>query len=133
MKDDIKKVVRQCKECQIKQPSQAQQPIMQRNQATFPWQVVGSDLFQIDGDGRQNYYLVVVDQYSGFPLIAKFNKAPDTAAVINHLEHWFYIFGVPQQLISDQGHMHQLHFHNTQSNVDSNGSCQALITHNRMA
>ena len=103
MKDDIKKVVRQCKECQIKQPSQAQQPIMQRNQATFPWQVVGSDLFQIDGDGRQNYYLVVVDQYSGFPLIAKFNKAPDTAAVINHLEHWFYIFGVPQQLISDQG------------------------------
>ena len=38
--------------------------------------MIGSGLFQIDNDGGQNYYLVVVDQYSGLPLVARFNKAP---------------------------------------------------------
>ena len=97
MSKGIEKYVTKCEVCVKKLPSQAKQPIVQRNKATYPWQVVGSDLFQLNS----RHYIEVVDQYSGFPLVAEFLKAPSTTFVINQFEHWFFIFGVHQELISD--------------------------------
>ena len=99
MSKEIEKYVKKCKVCLKKLPSQVQQPIVQRNKATYPWQVVGSDLFELNS----RHYIVVVDQFSGFPLVAEFPKAPSALSVINQLEHWFCIFGVPQEMISDNG------------------------------
>ena len=99
MSKEIEKYVKKCKVCLKKMPSQVQQPIVQRNKATYPWQVVGSDLFELNS----RHYIVMVDQYSGLPLVAEFSKAPSTLSVINQLEHWFCIFGVPQEMISDNG------------------------------
>ena len=62
-------------------------------------QVVGTDLFQLRG----KHYIVVVDQYSGFPMAGQFSTPPSTTTVLNHLEHWFNLFGVPEEIVSDNG------------------------------
>ena len=99
MNDDIKRTVRKCPECQKRLPSQPKQPIRQMNKATFPMQVIGTDLFMISGRD----FIVAVDQYSGFPFVGQFFSPPTTNSVINHLEVWFNLFGVPQEIVSDNG------------------------------
>ena len=95
---DIEKRVKRCTECRRLLPSQPHQPIVQRNKATYPMEVLGSDLYELYG----KHYLVVVDQYSGFPLVAKLFQL-STAATIAHLENWFNMFGECRVLISDNG------------------------------
>ena len=62
-------------------------------------QVIGTDLFQLS----RRDFIVAVDQYSGFPFVGQFFSPPTTNSVINHLEIWFNLFGVPQELVSDNG------------------------------
>ena len=97
--DDIKAVVQRCDKCQKSRPAQPKQPIMQMNKATYAMQVVGTDLFQLGG----KHYIVVVDQYSGFPMAGQFSTPPSSTTVLNHLEHWFNLFGVPEAIVSDNG------------------------------
>ena len=99
MDDDIQAVVRKCDKCQKSRPSQPGQPIMQMNKATFPMQVVGTDLYQEMG----KHFIVIVDQFSGFPMVGQFLTHPSTNSVLNHLEDWFNLFGVPEELVSDNG------------------------------
>ena len=99
MKEDIKRVVRKCQECQRKLLAQAKQPIVQQNKATYLMQVLGSDLFYLNW----REYIIAVDQYSWFPLIGQFTQPPTTLSEVNHLELWFNLFGVPEQIICDNG------------------------------
>ena len=99
MDDDIQAVVRKCDEWQKSRPSQPRQPIMQMNKATFPMQVVGTDMFQEMG----KHFIVMVDQFSGFSMVGQFLTPPSTNSVLNHLEDWFNLFGVPEELVSDNG------------------------------
>jgi hypothetical protein len=66
---------------------------------------VGTDLFQIG----HNYYLVLVDRYSGFPFVEKLTKL-STAAVIKVLTNWFNTFGWPERLRSDNGPQYRSEF-----------------------
>ena len=66
--------------------------------AQFPMSDVSSDLFSIG----QNYYLVLVDRYSGYPFCAKL-KNITAASVIKQLYTWFTDYGWPVTMKSDQG------------------------------
>ena len=47
-------------------------------------------------------YLVLVDRFTGWPLVKRLTKL-DTGAIINVLEEWFFEYGKPVRLRSDNG------------------------------
>ena len=73
--------------------------------STGPMTDVGSDLFQIG----HNYYLVMVDRYSGCPFVEKLSKL-STSAIIKVLSSWFNTFGWPERIHSDNGPQYRTEF-----------------------
>ena len=63
-----------------------------------PWEKVVLDLFTWDGAE----YLVMVDYHSSFPEIAKLGSTT-SAAVVNHIKSVFARYGVPREVVSDNG------------------------------
>ena len=98
MNDEVKKFVNKCIPCREARKSQPQQPIIQCNQAKAPMQVVAMDLMANEG---QNY-LVMVDQFSGFPMVAKL-QSTNTKAITDKISEWFCLCGFPEQAFSDSG------------------------------
>ena len=65
----------------------------------LPWQKVGTDLFAWNG----HTYLLVVDYYSRFKEIVKLSNTSSTL-VINHLQSIFAQHGIPNTVVSENGH-----------------------------
>ena len=64
----------------------------------YPWQVVGTDFFELD----KKYYLVVVDYFSCYPEVVKmsFNTSACSVAVLKNIFAWH---GIPKIVRSDNG------------------------------
>ena len=72
--------------------------------AFSPLEVVAIDYFKIDkGKGGFEDFLVITDVYSKFTqaVPCKNLKATTVAKVLQ--EHWFFKFGIPNRIHSDQG------------------------------
>ena len=65
---------------------------------SYPWQMIGSDLFVLKGDT----YLLAVDYYSRFPEVIKLSSTVSTS-VIAALKTLFARYGIPEILRSDNG------------------------------
>lgn len=65
---------------------------------SYPWQMIGSDLFVLKGDT----YLLVVDYYSRFPEVIKLSSTVSTS-IIAALKTLFARYGIPEILRSDNG------------------------------
>ena len=61
-----------------------------------PWQVVGSDLFQMDG----KRFLLLVDYYSRYPEVAVLSAETSTEVQMKSV---FARHGIPETVISDNG------------------------------
>ena len=96
--EKIKKAIEDCPQCRQRKTSQQQQPIVQYNQAESPMQIVGMDLFCSGGKD----FLVMVDQFSSFPMAARL-PTTNTATVLRILLEWFQMLGFPEKIISDGG------------------------------
>ena len=79
-------------------PSLPQQPIVNRNEATAPVKVMGTDLFQ---SGSKDY-IVFVDQFSGYPWCKKLSSTT-SGAIIEVMRELFAEVGNPEWLIRDNG------------------------------
>ena len=90
--------VRECSKCIPFLPSQAQQPIIHQNDAAGPMQAIGIDLYQ----SRGKDYLVVVDQFSGWPFAEQLTSTASTA-VVSVLRRLFNMFGNPEKVYMDNG------------------------------
>ena len=78
-------------------PSQAALPPVPPTQAEYPFQCICADYFTHLGKN----YLVVVDRYSGWPIVA---KAEDGAqGLVSILRETFSTFGIPDELAYDGG------------------------------
>ena len=55
-------VVQQCVEC-AKNFTPAKEPLIVTRLPDYPWQVVGTDLFELEG----KHYLLTVDYFSRYP------------------------------------------------------------------
>ena len=66
--------------------------------ANRPFEAVSADLFEV---AKKNY-LVCVDRYSGYPLVARLAKT-DTAAIIRQLRHWISSWGKVDSIWTDGG------------------------------
>ena len=62
---DIRQMVENCTKC-ARETNQQMEPLMSTPLPDYPWQVVGSDLFELKGD----HYLLV-DYFSRYPEVVQ--------------------------------------------------------------
>ena len=105
MRPYIEKWCRECRRCQV---AKASRPTVKTTMghvlASRPLEVIAIDFTTIDksSDGYE-HLLVVTDLFTKFTQAypTRDQKAPTVVKVLT--EKWFYAYGVPQQLHSDQG------------------------------
>ena len=96
---DIDEIVRKCDVCQQMQRSQPHEPLKQHEVPTRPWQIVGTDLFVVNGDS----YLIICDYCSKFPFVYKIDGQVTSDAVIQRMKGVFAEQGCPTRVVSDNG------------------------------
>ena len=87
-----------CEPCQIHSRSQQKEPAIPVEVPSKPWQKLGMNLF-FQGSHR---YLIIADYYSKYPWIKKL-EAISSKDVISALKFCFAEFGIPEEVISDNG------------------------------
>ena len=100
-------VVKKCTVCARSAPSKSAETLKPHPVPTQPWQKIGTDLFQTNG---QNY-IVVMDYYSLWPEVYQLHRitSTDVTTVMKDIFSWH---GIPEELVSDNGTQYKSHlFH----------------------
>ena len=90
-------MVGNCKSC-AKNVQHRREPLITTSLPKYPWEVVGTDLFELQGQ----QYLLVVDYFSRYPEVVKL-KSTTTSSVIALLKACFARHGIPEVGRSDNG------------------------------
>ena len=98
MSSQVEDKVSKCSICNQFQRAQPKEPMVIQEIPNRPWAKIGSDLFEFNGA----HYLPSVDYYSKWTEIAKLSNLSSNN-VICHLESQFAKYGIPDELISDNG------------------------------
>ena len=100
MSNEIRQVYRNCQVCQLESRAKERQPpvIPDDLLKLGVFELVGIDLMQV----ASNMYLVLVDKRTGFRLCEHLKKTA-TEDITRVLEQWFYCYGFPSRLRSDNG------------------------------
>ena len=93
----ITQLVQNCQVC-LKESKPGKEPLISTVLPKFPWQVVGTDLFELNKDN----YVLVVDYFSRFPEVVKLTSTT-SANVISALKSVFSRHGIPEIVRSDNG------------------------------
>ena len=96
--DHITNMVEGCDVCQLHRHQNSSQPSFPVPIPDYPFQKVAADLYEIAGV----HYLLAVDYFSKWPC-AVVLKNITSASVIAELTRFFIDFGIPEQLVSDNG------------------------------
>ena len=94
---DIAATRNKCAACNSNAPSQAAMPPTTPEQPEYPFQHICADFFHHDGAA----YLVLVDWYSGWPIVSPATNGAKGLAHI--LRDTFATFGIPSTLTTDGG------------------------------
>jgi hypothetical protein len=97
LSDQIKDLVQQCHQC-ARENTPHKEPLIPTALPDYPWQKVASDLFLREG----KTYLLVVDYFSRFPEVIKLTSTT-AQSIIVALKSLFARYGIPQEVISDNG------------------------------
>ncbi|CAB4021418.1 Transposon Ty3-G Gag-Pol poly [Paramuricea clavata] len=95
---DIDNIVESCETCQHHQHNHQKEPLKPYPVPTRPWQVVGTDLCEIN----KKEYLVIVDAYSSYPEVIPLSSQ-SSKAVIKGMKVTFARHGIPDIVHSDNG------------------------------
>ena len=99
MNKQIEEIISKCSVCQAARAQQQKEPMLSFEVPKLPYQMVSSDLFDIDGD----MYLATFDHYSGYLDVDELKKNSSSHAVIQVLKRIFAQHGIPQILVTDNG------------------------------
>ena len=97
MSQEVENMVLQCLTC-AKDTKPAKQEMIASDLPEYPWQKIGTDLFQLKGKS----YLVVVDYFSRYPEVRALNSTT-SSSIIKVLKDIFSRFGIPEIVMSDNG------------------------------
>ena len=98
MSKAIESMVAKCSICQEKMMANPKEPMIPHPIPSVPWEVVGTDLFEIDG----HKYVIVVDYYSRYFEVEKL-QTTTTTAVVHKMKGLFARHGIPKKVVSDNG------------------------------
>ena len=96
---DLDDVVNQCNICQEHQRKQTRETLQPHEVPEFPWQILGADLFYLDGTN----YILIMDYYSKFPIVRELPNNTTSATIVRLMKQIFSEHGVPQSIVSDNG------------------------------
>ena len=96
---DVHNLVSSCPECLTHRNSNPKEPLNPHPVPSYPWQVVGTDLFQWDDKN----YLILVDYYSRYFEVLQLRSSTSSKSVIHKMKAAFSRFGIPEKLVSDNG------------------------------
>ena len=74
------------------------EPLISTALPSHPWERIASDQFEL----KNSTYLLTVDYYSRFVEVQKLNSTT-SSSVITHLKSIFARFGIPAEMVSDNG------------------------------
>jgi hypothetical protein len=97
--DDIFRLAQHCKPCQENQDANRKVPLIQTEVPSGPWKLLGTDIFDIQG----KQYVILSDYFSKYPLIREIPAPLTSKAVTLFFEEVFGLFGVPEEIRSDNG------------------------------
>ena len=100
--NDIQNTVRTCAACAERLPPQPQEPLQQDERPSRPFESVASDLFFFCHVAGKTF-LVLVDRYSGWPIVSDCGRSATLTVVIRLMKDAFIDKGVPVKLITDGG------------------------------
>jgi hypothetical protein len=98
MNAEIKDYVKKCDLCCSIGPKQSKETLISHEVPDRPWGKIATDLFEFDG----KEYLVTVDYFSNFFEIDRLYST-QAVSVIRKLKAHLARYGIPEELISDQG------------------------------
>ena len=98
MTSEIRQMVGQCTVCNMFLQKQQKEPLMTYSLPTGPWQMIGQDLFTLDGKN----YLISVDYHSDYWEL-DFLTNTTSKAVVEATKVQFARYGIPELVISDNG------------------------------
>ena len=98
MSSQIEDKVSKCSVCNQFQRAQPREPMIIHEPPDRPWSKIGCDLFEFNGV----HYLLSVDYYSKWIEVAKLDDIT-SSNIICHLKSQFARYGIPDELISDNG------------------------------
>lgn len=87
-----------CEQCATYRQQQRKEPLMVSSLPGRPWMRVAADLFQY----QDSHYLLLVDYYSRYPEVYRLSSL-QSVKVIEGLKQAFSRYGIPDELISDNG------------------------------
>ncbi|XP_063448166.1 uncharacterized protein K02A2.6-like [Mytilus trossulus] len=97
----ISDMVLKCSVCLERRNSNVKEPSEPHKIPQYPWQVVATDLFYWNNAD----YIVIVDYYSLYLEVHKLYGTTSTT-VINKLKGTFSRLGIPETVVSDNGHQY---------------------------
>ena len=98
MSSQIEDKVSKCSVCNQFQRAQPKEPLIIQEPPDRPWSKIRCDLFEFNGV----HYLLSVDYYSRWIEVAKLDDKT-SSNIICHLKSQFARYGIPDELISDNG------------------------------
>jgi hypothetical protein len=132
MNEHIKDMVDACKKCQFYKSSKQKQEQIQQTpfKDLYPMADVGADLFK----AGKHHFLIVVNRYSGFPLVARLNLMT-AESIIGHMEKMFFLLGRLGEIKCDNGPCFRTEFKNwaKERDIIVNNSAPNKPTSNRLA
>ena len=90
--EDLEQIRKRCS-------SQAQMPPLLLESPEYPFQMIAMDCFQIKG----KLWLVIADRFSSWLSLYYFPREATSCDLVNTLKYYFCIFGVADQVSSDDG------------------------------
>ena len=99
MARDINLFAKSCQPCEESKPSNPAELILSHEPAAYPFQYIHMDLGQVEG----HYYLITIDQYSGYPHIYACGTSAPTSKVVTATLELIQHFSIPEVIYSDGG------------------------------
>ncbi|QQP54221.1 Uncharacterized protein FKW44_006983 [Caligus rogercresseyi] len=99
LSNEVQQMVQSCDQCQRFSSQQQKEPLLSDRLTSRPFENISADLFEY----AAKHFLVVVDRYSGWPMVFPHKSSPKSSQAIANFKEVFNLFGIPVKLRTDGG------------------------------